>query len=129
MAGTKKFNVTAPSEQEAGVAFNVTLTATDEWGNLTTSYAGEKTLAFSEPASSPSGMRPIPTTATTVTFTAGVGTGSAIKLYDAQSTTLKVKEGAARGTSSRLHGQGSHNHQEVHRGHTRPNRQRAPPSP
>jgi hypothetical protein len=93
---TKKFSVPTPGEQEAGVAFSVTLTATDEWGNLATSYAGSKTLTWSEPASSPSGHAPeYPTSASTVTFTAGVGTASAIKLYDAQSTTLKVKEGAA----------------------------------
>ena len=95
-AATKKFSVPAPSEQEAGVAFNVTLTATDEWGNLATSYAGSKTLAFSEPSSSPSGQAPeYPASATTVTFTEGVGIASLLKLYDAQSTTLKVKEGAA----------------------------------
>jgi S-adenosylmethionine hydrolase len=94
-AATKKISVPTPSEQEAGVAFNVTLTATDEWGNITTGYAGTKTLTFSEPANSPSGKAPeYPTSATTVTFTAGVGTASQVKLYDAQSTTLKVKEGA-----------------------------------
>jgi hypothetical protein len=94
-AATKKLTVPAPSEQEAGVAFNVTLTATDEWGNLTTSYAGAKTLTFGEPASSPSGQAPeYPVSATTVTFTGGVGTASQVKLYDAQTTTLKVKEGA-----------------------------------
>jgi hypothetical protein len=94
-AATKKFNPPTPSEQEAGVAFNVTLTATDEWGNIATSYAGAKTLTFSEPSNSPSGQAPeYPTSATTVTFTAGVGTASQIKLYDAVSTTLKVKEGA-----------------------------------
>jgi len=94
-AAAKKFSVPTPSEQEAGVAFNVTLTATDEWGNLTAGYAGAKTLVFSEPANSPSGKAPeYPSTATTVTFTAGVGTASAIKLYDAQNTTLKAKEGA-----------------------------------
>jgi hypothetical protein len=94
-AATKKLIVPTPSEQEARVAFNVTLTANDEWGNLTTSYAGAKTLTFSEPASSPSGQAPeYPSTATTVTFTEGVGTATAIKLYDAQTTTLKVKEGA-----------------------------------
>jgi len=92
---TKKFSVPTPSEQEAGVAFNVTLTATDEWGNLATSYTGAKTLVFSEPASSPSGQAPeYPASATTVTFAEGVGTASLIKLYDAQTTTLKVKEGA-----------------------------------
>ena len=94
-AAAKKFNLPTPPEQEAGVAFSVTLTATDEWGNTATSYTGAKTLTFSEPAGSPSGKAPeYPASATAVTFTAGVGTASAIKLYDAQSTTLKAKEGA-----------------------------------
>jgi hypothetical protein len=101
VAATKKFSVPTPSEQEAGVAFSVTLAATDEWGNIITSYSGAKTLTFSEPANSPSGQAPeYPTSATTVTFTAGVGTAAAIKLYDAQSTTLKVKEGSTVGTSA-----------------------------
>ncbi len=94
-AVAKKLTVPTPSEQEAGVAFNVTLTAFDEYGNLATGYAGSRTLVFSEPASSPGGFPPeYPTTATTVTFTEGVGTASLIKLFDAQSITLKVKEGA-----------------------------------
>jgi hypothetical protein len=103
-AATKKFNLPIPSEQEAGVAFNVMLTATDEWGNTATGYTGAKTIAFSEPANSPSGRAPeYPVSATAVTFTAGVGTASAIKLYDAQSTTLKAKEGVTVvGTSSSL---------------------------
>src|SRR4029077_2850100 len=94
-ATTKKLNLPTPPEQEAGGAFNLTLTATDEWGNVNTSYAGAKTLSFSEPANSPSGQAPeYPASATAVTFTAGVGTASAIKLYDAQTTTLKAKEGS-----------------------------------
>ena len=94
-AATKKLTVPTPSEQEAGAPFNITLTATDEWGNITAGYAGSRTLAFSEPASSPGGLAPeYPTTATTVTFTEGVGTASLIKLFDAQNTTLKVKEGS-----------------------------------
>jgi len=88
---TKKFSVPTPSEQEAGVAFNVTLTATDEWGNLATTYTGAKTLAFSEPSSSPSGQAP--EYPSSVTFAEGVGTATQVKLYDAQSTTLKIKEG------------------------------------
>ncbi len=101
-AATKKLSLPTPSEQVAGVAFSVTLTATDEWGNINTSYTGAKTLTFSEPANSPTGQAPeYPATATTVTFSAGVGTASAIKLYDAQSTTLKAKEGSTVvGTSS-----------------------------
>ncbi len=94
-AATKKLTVPTPSEQEAGAPFNITLTATDEWGNITAGYAGSRTLAFSEPASSPGGLAPeYPTTATTVTFTEGVGTASLIKLFDAQNITLKVKEGS-----------------------------------
>jgi hypothetical protein len=92
--------VPTPVEQEASVTFNVTLTATDEWGNLTKSYTGAKTLAWSVPANSPSGQAPeYPSSATAVTFTEGVGTASALKLYDAQSTTLKAKESTIEGTS------------------------------
>lgn len=100
-AATKKFSVPTPSEQEAGVAFNVTLTATDEWGNLAKAYAGAKTLVLSGPSNAPAGQAPeYPASATTVTFTEGVGTSSALKLNDAQSTTLKAKEGATvEGTS------------------------------
>jgi hypothetical protein len=99
-AATKKLSLPTPSEQEAGSPFNVTLTATDEWGNLTAGYAGAKTLTWSTPASSPSGTAPeYPATATAVTFTAGMGTASALKLSDAQTTTLKAKEGAIEGTT------------------------------
>jgi hypothetical protein len=102
-AATKKFSVPAPSEQEAGVAFNVTLTATDEWGNIATGYTGSKTLTWSGPASSPNSTAPeYPTSATAVTFTEGVGAASAIKLYDAQSTALKAKESSIEGTSASL---------------------------
>ncbi len=97
-AAAKRFSVPTLSEQEAGVAFNVTLTAVDEWGNIATSYAGKKTIAWSEPASSPSGKAPSYTTA--ITFTAGVGAAASTKLYDAQTTTLKAKEGTLEGTSA-----------------------------
>ena len=96
-AAAKKLSVPTPSEQEAGVAFNVTLTATDEWGNTATSYAGKKTVTWSEPSSSPSAKAP--SYPATVTFTAGVGAAASIKLYDAQTTTLKAKEGTIEGTS------------------------------
>jgi hypothetical protein len=99
-AATKKLSLPTPSEQEAGAAFNVTLTATDEWGNLASGYAGAKTLTWSTPASSPNGTAPeYPASATAVTFTAGVGTASALKLNDAQTTTLKAKEGTIEGTT------------------------------
>jgi hypothetical protein len=97
-AAAKRFSVPTPSEQEASIAFNVTLTATDEYGNTATSYAGKKTIAWSEPASSPSGKAPSYTTA--ITFTAGVGAAASTRLYDAQSTTLKAKEGTIEGTTA-----------------------------
>ncbi len=96
-AAAKKFSVPTPSEQEAGVAFNVTLTATDEWGNTATSYAGKKTVTWSEPANSPSGKAPSYTAS--ITFTAGVGAAASTKLYDAQTTTLKAKESTIEGTT------------------------------
>jgi hypothetical protein len=96
----KKLTVATPSEQEAGLAFNVTLTAIDEWGNTATGYAGAKTLAWSNPLNAPNGTAPeYPTSATTVSFTAGIGTASAIKLYNAATTSLKAKEGSIEGTS------------------------------
>jgi hypothetical protein len=96
-AAAKNFKVPTPTEQEAGVSFNVTLTAIDEYGNTATSYAGKKTVTWSEPANSPSGKAPSYTAS--VTFTAGVGAAASTKLYDAQSTTLKAKEGTIEGTS------------------------------
>jgi hypothetical protein len=96
-AAAKNFKVPTPTEQEAGVSFNVTLTAIDEYGNTATSYAGKKTITWSEPANSPSGKAPSYTAS--VTFTAGVGAAAATKLYDAQSTTLKAKEGTIEGTT------------------------------
>jgi hypothetical protein len=97
-AAAKKFSVPTPSEQEAGISFNVTLTATDEYGNTATSYAGKKTITWSEPSSSPSGKAPGYTAA--ITFTAGVGAAASTKLYDAQTTTLKAKEGTIEGTTA-----------------------------
>ena len=95
-AAATSFSVPTPTEKEAGVSFNETVTAWDTWHNIAKSYAGAKALSFSEPASSPNGKAP--SYPATVTFTAGAGTAS-IKLYDSQSTTLKITEGAIEGTS------------------------------
>jgi hypothetical protein len=100
-AAAKVLNFNAIAEQTAGSAFNATLTAKDEYGNTATSYAGAKTLTWSGPASSPSGHAPeYPSTATTVTFTSGVGKPTSLKLFDALATTLTVKEGSIEGMSS-----------------------------
>ncbi len=102
-AATNKFALTAPSEATAGSPFSVTVTATDVYGNTATSYTGTKTLAWSGPANSPSGHAPeYPSSATSVTFTGGVGTASEVAIFDAvSSVTLTVKEGSTlKGTAS-----------------------------
>ncbi|MGO8826430.1 MAG: hypothetical protein ACLQU9_14500, partial [Acidimicrobiales bacterium] len=72
--------------QTAGTAFNVTITATDQYGNAATGYAnGNHTLTFTGPSNSPNGH--VPTYPAQVNFTNGVGTAN-ITLYDAQTTTL-----------------------------------------
>jgi hypothetical protein len=101
-AGAKSFTVPTPSEQEAGVAFNVTLTAFDQYGNTAKSYGGSggesKTLVWSGPVNSPNGTAP--EYPATVTFTNGVGTATGIKLFNASTTTtLKAKESSIEGTS------------------------------
>ena len=95
-AAATRFTIPTPGEQTAATAITLTLTATDDYGNTNTSYAGAKTLSWSGAANSPSGHAPeYPAAATTVTFTAGVGKASSIKLYDAATTTLTVQEGSA----------------------------------
>lgn len=95
-ASAVSLTVPAPAAQTAGTAFNETLTAKDEYGNLATGYAGEKTVAFSGPSNSPSGKAP--SYPASVSFAEGAGKAS-ITLYDAQSTTLTAKEGTLAGTS------------------------------
>ena len=76
-------------------------------GQQDVGYTGSKTLVWSGPLNSPSGQAPsYPSTATTVTFTEGVGTATAITLYDALSTTLTATEGTIAGHLGRVHGQG-----------------------
>ena len=92
---------TTPATQTAGVAFNVTIDATDTFGNpfggtLTTGGSG---LAFSGPANSPLPSNTAPSYPTSLTFTNGVATAN-MTLYDAQSTTLTVgATGATSGTT------------------------------
>ena len=125
---TKKFTVPTPVEQTAGTAFNVILTATDEWGNKTVGYTGSKTLTWSGPSNSPSGQAPsYPTTATAVTFTEGVGTATAITLYDAQSTTSKRKKAQSRAPRPRSRSKRPRQPRSSPC-RLRSNRRRAPPS-
>jgi hypothetical protein len=95
-AAATAFTTSAMTEREAGVAFNLTVTAWDPWHNTAKSYTGTRSLVFSEPSNAPGGQAP--SYPETVTFTAGAGTAS-IKLYDAQTTTLTVEEGALEATT------------------------------
>jgi hypothetical protein len=96
-AAAASLTVATPSSPTAANAFSETITAKDLYGNTASSYEGPKTVAFSGPASSPTGKAP--EYPASVTFTAGAGAAS-IVLYDAGSTTLTATEGSLSGTSS-----------------------------
>jgi hypothetical protein len=79
------------SEAAAGAAFNLTLTAWDEWHNTITSYARSAALKYEGPARSPNETAAV-YGSTTPTFTSGTVTVTGFTFYDAVSTTLKVTE-------------------------------------
>jgi hypothetical protein len=80
----------------AGVAFNVTLTATTNGVTTDTAYTGAHAVTFSGPATSPFGTAP--TYPATVTFTAGVGVAS-VTLVTAETATLTVTDGTRSGSA------------------------------
>ena len=89
---------TTPTTQTAGAAFNVTVDATDNYGNPY-STATAVPVTFSGPANSPAPANTPPTYPASITFTNGVGTAN-ITLFDAQNTTLTVASaGATSGVS------------------------------
>jgi hypothetical protein len=90
------FNVPTPSTQNAGTAFNETVTALDPYGNTATSYTGQQSITFTGPSDSPDGTAPI--YPASVTFAAGVATAP-ITLFDAESPTLTATVGSLTGTS------------------------------
>ena len=100
-ATAASFGLSTPSPT-AGTSFNETLTALDAYGNTATGYSGTKTISYSGPANAPNGTAPsYPSTATSVTFSSGVGTASTITLYDAASgVTLHATDGTISGTSA-----------------------------
>lgn len=88
-AGAAGFSIASPGTQTAGQAFGLAVKARDAYGNVATSYAGSKTLDYSGASASPDGTAPnYPSSATSVTFTKGVGSASGITLFNAASTTL-----------------------------------------
>ncbi|MHA8056932.1 invasin domain 3-containing protein, partial [Aquirufa nivalisilvae] len=93
-----KLVVTGTGTQTAGGSQTVTVTAQDASGNTVTTYTGAKNITFSGAAASPSPAT-TPTvaatnfgTATSLTFTAGVATGSMV-LYKAESATVNATDG------------------------------------
>ena len=80
----KNLTVSSPGTQTAGTPFNVTLTASDQYGNA---GSGTQAITFSGPSSSPSPVSAAPSYPSSVTFVGGTGTAN-ITLYDAQTTTL-----------------------------------------
>ena len=91
------FSLPTPATQTAGKAFNETLTALDEYGNVATAYSGSKLVSFSGPASSPGGKAPV--YPATVSFSSGEGT-AAITIYNAAATTLSAQEASISGSSA-----------------------------
>ncbi|MDX6299678.1 MAG: hypothetical protein QOF53_892 [Nocardioidaceae bacterium] len=100
--GQDAFLVTAPGPHTAGSAFPLTITASVDGVNPDPSYPnGPHTIVFTGPSSSPNGTAPFyPPTATTVTFSGGVGTASGIKLYKAETVNLTASEGTISGAVS-----------------------------
>ena len=92
------FNIANPGTQAAGVAFNVSITAKDAYGNTVPSYTDSKVVAFSGPGNSPAPSSTAPTYPGSVTFAAGVGTAS-ITLFKAESTTLTATQASISGVS------------------------------
>jgi hypothetical protein len=90
------FVLATPSTQNAGTAFDETITAADQYGNTATGYAGPQALTFTGPSDSPDDTAPV--YPASVAFTAGVGTAS-ITLVDAETTALTATEGTLTGTS------------------------------
>lgn len=92
-----RFSLTQPGQQAAGVAFNVTLTVLDAYGNTVTGYTSGN-LTFSGPGDAPDGTTPT-YPSNPVTFAGGTATVS-ITLFKAESTTLAVSAGSVTGQTS-----------------------------
>jgi hypothetical protein len=88
--------VSSPGPQTAGVAFTVTVSALDTWGNPASGWAGSTTcVTFGGPSSSPGGTAPLypgPGTScsagqSALTFSTAGQASASITLYAAQTTT------------------------------------------
>jgi len=89
----KSFHVVSvAAEPEAGAAFEVKLTAWDEWHNVITTYVRTHKLKYEGALSSPSGKAPTYSATTEPTFTAGETSITGFRFYHAGANTLKVLE-------------------------------------
>ncbi|RKY36039.1 MAG: hypothetical protein DRP78_04635, partial [Candidatus Omnitrophota bacterium] len=87
----------------AGASRQITITAYDPQGNITTGYSGDMNIIFSGANLSPSAQSPTCSnssstdidfgTQTLVTFSSGVGT-AALKVYKAESVSIKATSGS-----------------------------------
>lgn len=91
-------NSGAASSQTAGVAFNISLSATDASSNVDTSYSGSQTVSYSGPGNAPNGATPAYTT--TVTFTNGQAANIATTLFKAETTTITATNAGLAGVAS-----------------------------
>ncbi len=98
--------VTGTGIQGAGVSQTITVTAYDVYNNVVTAYTGSKTLVFSgaNPSPAPVNYPTIAGTAfgtITLTFTAGVSTGSMI-LYKTETALITATDGSINADNHKL---------------------------
>jgi len=95
-------HIVSPTPVTAGTSFNLTsITAHDTYGNIATSYSGNKTIAYSGPATSP--LSNAPTYTNSVDFTSGVSTTAlATTLFTRETVTIHADDGTINGNSNSI---------------------------
>lgn len=93
-------NSGSPNTQTAGSSFAISsLTATDDYFNITTDYSGSRTITYTGPGNAPDGTPPAYTN--TVNFSDGESTTTlTTTLYRAESANITAEEGGLYGFSS-----------------------------
>ena len=100
------FDFAPIATQSAGVAFTVTVTAADAYGNVKSDYAGSPVLGGSLGSSASGcgtgGSSPCPPAYGTLSFASGVGTASVTAFKAETARTLNAADGAVAGTSNQF---------------------------
>ena len=104
-AAPASFSIPTPATQTAGVAFAVSMTSSDAYGNAAVSYTGAHCFTFSGPANSPNGTQPVyPGPGATcaagqsaVSFAGGAAGGVSITLFNPSTTTVLTATEAGTG--------------------------------